>query len=72
LKLGGRLPYRVTQNTIGFGGNLLPSQIGKLVLDTKTLTGNRHFINLNPISIKSPLEVISGQLIQNAPLTIRQ
>ncbi len=58
-------------NPNGFGGNLLPARIGKLILDTGPLLGNRHFTNPNPLSVKGPLEVRSGHLIQSARLDIR-
>ncbi len=58
-------------NPSGFGGNLLPARIGKLIIDTGPLSGNRHFTNPNPLSVKGPLEVRSGHLLQAARLDIR-
>lgn len=72
LKLGDGFSTTSSDNPNGFGGNLLPSRIGKLILDSKSNTGNRHFINLSPISTKSPIQVISGELIQKARFEIRQ
>jgi len=72
LKLGDGISTTTSNNPYGFGGNLVPFQIGKFIMDTKILTGNRHFVNLNPLSIKSPVNINSGNLIQNAKLTIRQ
>ncbi len=72
LILGDGISILSSNNPNGFGGNLLPSHIGKLIIDTKTTNGNRHFINLNPISAKSPVQVISGELIQKARFEVRQ
>ena len=72
LVLGDGISILSSNNPNGFGGNLLPSRIGKLIIDTKTTNSNRHFINLNPISAKSPVQVISGELIQKARFEVRQ
>jgi PKD repeat protein len=72
IKFGDGVSTIMGNNQNGFGGNLLPTRIGKLILDTKTTSGNRHFINLNPISAKSPVQVISGELIQKARFEVRQ
>jgi hypothetical protein len=71
LKLGDGISEKSSLNPNGFGGNLLPSIIGKFILDTKTITGNRHFINLTPLSIKSPVYLNSGNFIQSSLLSIR-
>ena len=71
LKFGDGISITTSNNPDGFGGNLLPAQIGSFTLDAKTLTGNRHFINKKPLSIKSPVNIISGKLVQSSLLQIR-
>jgi PKD repeat protein len=72
IKFGDAISTISSNNANGFGGNLFPARIGKLIIDTKTTSGNRHFINLNPISAKSPVQVLSGELIQKAHFEVRQ
>jgi len=53
----------------GFGGFLLPEVIGRLVIDASGAGNNRVFRNMQPLTVKG-LEVLSGRVIQSAPLTI--
>ncbi|MDB5200997.1 MAG: hypothetical protein JWQ27_406 [Ferruginibacter sp.] len=57
-------------NTNGFGGDLLPAQIGQMILDAATTGNNRHFQNINPLKIKTNCTVLSGNLVQNGLLEI--
>lgn len=70
LKLGNGISTTPSNNGNGFGGNLLPAQIGRLIIDAATLSGNRVFKNLSPLTLKKGLEIISGNLVQSAALTI--
>jgi uncharacterized protein (TIGR02145 family) len=55
-----------TNNPNGFGGNLLPAQIGRMIFDPATFGSNRIFKNLNPLYIQRSLDVRTGNLVQNA------
>lgn len=70
LHLGNGISTTISNNENGFGGNLMPAKIGKLVLDTGNEWPSRKFINLQPLTIHSAIEIISGQLVQAAALTI--
>lgn len=72
LKFGNGISTTQSSNTNGFGGNHLPSQIGNFILDAGTLSNNRIFINLSPLTVKKSLQVKSGKLIQSAPLNVTQ
>jgi uncharacterized protein (TIGR02145 family) len=54
-----------SNNPNGFGGNLLPPQIGKFILDATTENSNRVFKNLTPLIINKECKVKSGKLIQS-------
>jgi hypothetical protein len=71
LMLGDGKSMLPSNNPNGFGGDQIPSSIGRLIIDTKTKEGNRHFINKKPLSVKSEIRMLSGSLIQMAPLEIR-
>ena len=70
LKLGNGTSTTSSNNINGFGGSLFPAQIGKLIMNASTMSGNRIFKNLNALTLKKGLQVISGNLIQGAPITI--
>ena len=70
LKLGNGISTTASNNGNGFGGNLLPAQIGRLIIDAATPSGNRIFKNLSSLTLKKGLEVLSGNLVQSAALTI--
>ncbi len=70
LMLGDGVSTLGSNNPSGFGGNLLPAQIGKLVLHAATPNNNRIFKNLAPLTVKTKCEVLSGNLVQGAPLTV--
>ena len=53
----------LSNNPAGFGGNLLPAQIGKLVLHAATGANNRIFKNTTPLTVKTRCEVLSGNLV---------
>jgi hypothetical protein len=72
LKLGNGISTTVSNNPNGFGGNLLPAQIGRMIFDAATKDNNRIFINLNPLTVKSPLQVMSGNLVPGALLKVVQ
>jgi len=59
-----------SDNPNGFGGYLLPAQIGKLIFDPATTQNNRVFKNLNPLVIRTSCEVRSGNLVQGALLQV--
>ncbi|MEP7111453.1 MAG: alpha/beta hydrolase, partial [Ferruginibacter sp.] len=67
---GDGLSTVASNNPNGFGGNLLPGQIGKMILDAATIGNNRVFKNLSPLIIKISCDVKSGKLIQGALLQI--
>ncbi len=70
--LGDGVSTVASNNPNGFGGNLLPAQLGELILDAATSANNRIFKNLNPLLIKTSCEVKSGNLVQGALLEIKQ
>ena len=50
----------------------MPAKIGKLVLDAATGNNNRIFVNLNPLTVKSSVQVKSGNLVQKALIQVVQ
>jgi hypothetical protein len=72
LQFGNGISKTISNNKNGFGGNHLPSQVGNFILDAGTLSNNRVFINLSPLTVKKSLQVKSGNLIQSAPLNVTQ
>jgi hypothetical protein len=72
LRFGDGISTTLSNNPNGFGGNLLPSQVGNFILDAGTLANNRLFINLSPLTVKQSLQVKSGHLVQSAPLSVTQ
>jgi spore germination protein YaaH len=70
LMFGDGVSTILSNNPAGFGGNLLPAQIGKLVLHAATNSNNRIFKNLTPLTIKTRCDVLSGNLVQDALLTV--
>jgi uncharacterized protein (TIGR02145 family) len=57
-----------SNNPNGFGGNLLPTLLGKFVLDAATYGNNRVFRNQNQLIINKECKVLSGNLIQTGLL----
>jgi len=72
LRFGDGVSTTATNNPNGFGGNLMPSQIGNFIFDAGTKANNRIFINLTPLTVKKSLQVKSGNLIQSSTLSITQ
>ena len=72
LRFGNGVSTTLSNNPNGFGGNLLPPQVGNFILDAGTLSNNRLFINLSPLTVKQSLQVKSGHLVQSAPLSVTQ
>jgi len=73
LILGDGLSVTTSNNTDGFGGDLFPNKIGKLIIDAKIRTGNRQFINKKPLNVKGNMEVRTGSgVILQAPITVNQ
>jgi len=72
LRLGNGISVQFSNNPNGFGGNLFPTRIGKLIFDAGTKENNRNFINLNPLIFKSSSEIRSGNFIQRARIDIIQ
>jgi len=70
LVFGDGISTIASNNQNGFGGNLLPAEIGKLIFDPATSQNNRIFKNLNPLIIRTRCDVKSGNLIQSALLQI--
>ncbi len=70
LRFGDGVSVIVSNNANGFGGFGFPSQVGRLVLDAVTLSGNRMLKVVKPLTVKGSCEVRSGNLIQAAALTI--
>ncbi|MFM9908869.1 MAG: hypothetical protein ACKVOW_05960 [Chitinophagaceae bacterium] len=70
VKMGNGSSATASNNENGFGGNLLPAQIGRLIIDASTISGNRIFKNLNPLTAKKGIEVLSGNLVQSALLNV--
>lgn len=71
LKLGNGVSTTASNQLNGFGGSLLPLQIGELVLDAASNENNRHFKNVNPLTISKSVQVLSGRLIQAAALNVQ-
>lgn len=62
----------VSSNQVnGFGGNLLPFEIGKLVMDARVLTNNRHFKNVNLLIITGGVELKSGRIVQSGAIVVK-
>jgi triacylglycerol esterase/lipase EstA (alpha/beta hydrolase family)/uncharacterized protein (DUF427 family) len=73
LILGDGASTTASKNTDGFGGNLFPNKIGKLIIDAKIKTGNRQFINKKALNVKGNMEVRTGSgVILQAPITVNQ
>lgn len=70
LKFGNGSSVTAGNNTNGFGGTLLPPQIGRLIIDAATNGNNRHFKIINALTVKTSLQVISGHLIQSGALNV--
>ena len=71
LKFGDGASTAAGGYAYGFGGSLLPGQIGHFVLDAVTDIGNRFFLNTNAFLIKKGVDVESGNLIENSLLTVQ-
>ncbi len=73
LLLGNGISVNTSNNPNGFGGNLFPNKIGKLILDAATANGNRQLKNTKPLTIKTSATIKAGSnLIQNAPINVQQ
>jgi hypothetical protein len=73
LILGDGASSTASKNTDGFGGNLFPNKIGKLIIDATIKTGNRQFINKKALNVKGNMEVKTGSgVILQAPITVNQ
>jgi hypothetical protein len=73
LILGDGTSTTISKNTDGFGGNLFPNKIGKLIVDAAIKTGNRQFVIKKALTVKSRLEVKTGSgIILQAPLNVTQ
>jgi pimeloyl-ACP methyl ester carboxylesterase len=73
LILGDGTSTTASKNTDGFGGNLFPNKIGKLIIDAAIKTGNRQFINKKALNVKGNMEVKTGSgVILQAPITVNQ
>ena len=59
-----------SNNVNGFGGNLLPAKIGKLIFDPATAGNNRIFKNLNPLTVFKEFKILSGNIEQSALLQV--
>jgi hypothetical protein len=70
LMFGDGISTTASNNVNGFGGNLLPPQIGKLTLHAATADNNRIFKNLLPLTLKTRCDVLSGNLVQGAALVV--
>lgn len=70
LMFGDGVSTTASNNPNGFGGNLLPNEIGKLIFDPATSQNNRIFKNLNPLIIRGSCEVRSGNFVQQEYLQI--
>ena len=70
LKFGNGSSTTASNNINGFGGSLLPAQIGSLILDAATMGNNRIFKNLNPLNVTLSVQVLSGNLVQSALLHV--
>lgn len=55
-----------SNNPNGFGGNLLPSLMGKFVFDPATYSNNRIFRNLNPLIANKDIRILSGNFAPGA------
>jgi hypothetical protein len=73
LVLGISTSTIASKNTDGFGGNLFPNKIGKLIINTGTAAGNRQFTTKKALNIKGNAEVRTGsRLVIQAPVTVNQ
>jgi hypothetical protein len=71
LILGDGTSTTASKNTDGFGGNLFPNKIGKLIIDAAIKTGNRQFINKKALNVKGNMEVRTGSgVILQAPISV--
>lgn len=70
LKFGNGISTTASNQVNGFGGSLMPAQIGRLVLDAASMENNRIFRNVNPLTVSSSVQVLSGRLIQVALLNV--
>ncbi|MEP6673758.1 MAG: hypothetical protein ABJA78_01335 [Ferruginibacter sp.] len=70
LKFGNGISIVASNNSNGFGGNLLPAQVGKLIFDPATSMNNRIFINVNPLNVRTSVNVRSGNFKQQALLKV--
>lgn len=67
---GDGLSTTPSNNPNGFGSNLLPARIGKLVLDAVANGNNREFKTVSPLTITKDCKVLSGNLVQIEPLNV--
>lgn len=71
LVLGDGVSTTASANPNGFGGLSFPGTIGRLILNTGTKSGNRHFITKKPLIIKGYCRVKTGSsLIQQSPVNV--
>ncbi|MEO7309286.1 MAG: hypothetical protein ABIX01_02730 [Chitinophagaceae bacterium] len=73
LMLGDGVSTVSSNNPSGFGGNLFPDQIGKLIVNGVVQTGNRQFFVKKPLTVKGSLEVKAGSgVVQEQSLRVEQ
>lgn len=70
VRFGNGISTIASNNLNGFGGNLMPAQVGRFFLDAATPLNNRIFKNLNPLTVNTELRVLSGNLVEGASLTV--
>ncbi len=70
LLLGDGASTVISNNSNGFGGNGYPDTIGKLILDAATVGNNRILKVIKPLTVQTNCEVKSGNLIQQALITV--
>jgi spore germination protein YaaH len=70
LHFGNGVSTIASNNPNGFGGSGMPDVIGSLRFDPATPLNNRVFNVVKPLTVKTNLEVISGNVIQAAPITV--
>jgi hypothetical protein len=71
LKLGNGISTVDANQPNGFGGALLPGQIGRLVIDAVSTNNNRIFTNVNALTVKG-FELLSGRYVQAGPLNVEK
>jgi len=72
LLLGDGISTVSSNNASGFGGNLFPAQVGKVIVNGVTQTGNRQFFIKKPLTVKG-MEVKSGSgVVQESSLRVEQ